>query len=130
MIRKFLRMLFSLKRKQQIPSLPRMISNHYDHRVSREVEKVFAQTQARSPENVRAMMKQYKVDTVDELLELLPTRQRRADPRKRLRRWLARINGLTLYEPVVRPALRRMEGEGTIPRGTLIRRSKVPDATP
>lgn len=126
MIRKFLRMLFGLKLKDRLDRAPRMYSNEYDRRVNRDVARVFARSAARSPTNVRQLMRQHRVKSVDELLTLLPDRQRRANPRARMCAWLTRISGLLPYDPLA-GRLNRLRWEGEHPdHGTLIRRSKWP----
>jgi hypothetical protein len=126
LIRKFLRMLFGLKLKDRLDRAPRMYSNPYDRRVSRDVARVFARSAARSPTNVEQLMRQHKVKSVEELLILLPDRQRRANPRARLRAWLTRISGLLPYDPLP-SRLNRLRWEGQHPDyGTLILRTKWP----
>lgn len=126
MIWKILKILFSMKAKQRLDIVPRHYANEYDRRVSRDVARVMIRTAARSPVNVDMLLKQYKVDTVDELLKLLPSRKRKVNPRERFRRWMMRLESSYDYEPVIRPALRRMH-RGDMPQGTLIRKTKCAD---
>jgi len=130
MIRKFLRMLFHLKARERLDIAPRMYAAEYDPRVSPEVAQVFARSAARSPENIKRLLKQYEVETIEELVPLLPTRQRRARPRERFYFWMMRMRGLLPYDPL-RPTLRRMIERGNIPEeGTLIYRSRYPYEAP
>ena len=130
MLHQFWRMLFYLKPKHRLDRVPRSFAPEYDRRVSHDVAKVFVRTQARSPQNIEILMRQYKVETIEQLLAVLPPRSRSAHPRERLYRWLARLNGLLLYEPVA-PMLRRLQARGHIPdHGTLLRRTKYQDRYP
>lgn len=127
MIRKFHRMLFHLKDRERLDIAPRMYAADYDSRqISPDVAKVFARSAARSPENIQRLLKQYEVETIQELIPLLPSRQRRARPRERFRAWIMRMKGLLPYDPL-RPRLRRLIEESAIPEeGTLIYRSRYP----
>ncbi len=127
MIRKFRRMLFHLKAREQLDIAPRMYAAEYDSReISPDVAKVFARSAARSPENIQRLLKQYEVETIQELIPLLPSRQRRANPRARFRMWMMRMRGLLPYDPL-RPRLRRLIEQSAIPEdGTLIYRSRYP----
>ena len=126
MIGQFRRMLFGLKLKDRLDRAPRMYSNDYDRHVSRDVEKVFAASGARSPENVQQLLKQYKVSTIEELLPLLPDRQRRVNPRQRFHLWMMRLKGLLPYDPLP-SQLSRLRWEGNHPdHGTLIYRTHWP----
>lgn len=127
MIRKFYRMLFHLKAREQLDIAPRMYAAEYDSReVSPDVAKVFARSHARSPQNIRRLLKQYEVESIEELIPLLPARQRKANPRARFLMWMMRMRGLLLYDPL-RPRLRRLIEQSTIPEeGTLIYRSRYP----
>lgn len=130
MIRRFRRMLFELKPKMQLDIAPRHYAPDYDPKKVTDLEaKVFARTAARSPRNVQLLLRHYRVETIEELLPLLPARRRSVNPRARLRRWFLRLMGLVDYEPVVRPVLRRLSNEGRLPdHTTLIRRTHWNDA--
>ena len=127
-MRRLLKMLFEVKPHDRLDRVPRAYAPDYDpHTIDDEVAKVMARSAARSPRNVELLLRDYHVATVNELLPLLPRRQP-IHPRERLRRWYQRWRNLVDYEPVIRPALRKMD----IPEdhGTLIRRTvwKDPDA--
>lgn len=126
MIRKLRKMLFGLSAKEHLDIAPRMYSNEYDRHVSSDVAKVFARSSARSPENVKALMKSYQVNTIDELLDVLPSRQRRVNTRQRIRFWMAHNFGLLNYDPL-RPMLHRLTEQRNIPNDAeLIYRTKYP----
>lgn len=130
MIRRFRKMFFELKPKMQLDIAPRHYAPEYDSRKVTDLEaKVFARTAARSPKNIQLLMKAYRVESIEALLAVLPSRKRSVNPRDRFRRWLLRVFGQVSYEPVVRPVLRRLSQEGRLPIGTtLIRRTDWNDA--
>ncbi len=131
MIRKFRRMLFHLKERERLDMAPRMYAAEYDSKtISPDVAKVFARSHARSPENIQRLLKQYQVETIQELIPLLPSRQRQAHPRQRFHNWMMRLKGLLPYDPL-RPRLRRLIEQSSIPEeGTLIYRSRYPYEAP
>lgn len=117
----FLKMLFLIKRKDRLPRVPRSFTTAYDKRVSRDVERVFHRSAARSPEGVNRLMRRKRVSSIDALLPLLADRQHKT-PRQRFVMWVMRLNGTTPFEPTLSPALRRMG----LKRGqTLIRRTQA-----
>ncbi len=115
---KFLKVLFLIKRKDRLPHVPRSFTTDYDKRVSRDVERVFHRSAARSPEGVQMLMRRKRVATVNDLLPLLTERQHKT-PRQRFVMWMMRLNGTTPYDPTV-SAVRRL---GVPRRETLIRRT-------
>lgn len=120
-------MLFAVKRKDQLPRLPRTLTTDFDRHYSRDVERVFARSAARSPEGIHHLMKRKRVDTIHELIPLLPNHERKAKPVERFKRWWLRLHGSTPYEPVVKPALARLKREGRIPsKGDVLIRTQYP----
>jgi hypothetical protein len=119
-LRKLWKLMFTLKRKQQLPRLPRGFTTEYDRKVSYAIEKVLSRSNARSPDGVDRLLRQKGVETIDALLPLLPDMNRKIQPLDSLGRWLMRLHGTTAYEPVITPVLRRMRQRR---RQTLIRRT-------
>jgi len=119
-LRKLWKLMFTLKRKQQLPRLPRGFTTEYDRKVSYAIEKVLSRSNARSPDGVDRLLRQKGVETIDALLPLLPDMNRKIQPLDSLGRWLMRLRGTTAYESVITPVLRRMRQRR---RQTLIRRT-------
>lgn len=117
----FLKRMFTLKRKEKLHLLPRGYRTDYDKHVSRDVEKVFAQSGVRSPDGIDRLMRRHKVSSIDELLPLLPDPNRKVKPLERFGLWVMRLEGRTPYEATINPSLRNLN----LPRGrTLIRRTQ------
>lgn len=104
---KFLKMLFYQKRKDRLPRVPRSFTTEYDRRVSRDVERVFHRSAARSPEGVTRLMRRKRVKNIQELLPMLPMERKRKSPRERFVMWLMRLNGELPYDPAI-TALRKL----------------------
>lgn len=117
MFHKFQKMLFYLTLKERLPRVPRIYANKIDPaEIDDDIARVMIYSQARDRRGVEILKSKYKVETVDELLALLPPNnlRNRAEWRMRLRRWLARLMGYTLYEPVVRPFIKQLKYEGLL----------------
>lgn len=114
--RKFYKMLFRVKTRQKLPRIPRMYANEFDRKdITLDDARVFARVGARSPEGVKMVMRALRLKTVDQLVALLPHRHYKPKVGERFRRWIQHVLGLTDYEPVVRPAMRRLKEEGLMP---------------
>lgn len=114
-IAKVRRHFFGMKTKDRLARLPRLLSSEYDPRLlDGDTIRLMNKTHVRSPEGIRVLLRRNQVETVDELIDLLPHNYKRRDVRQRVYLWLQHLFGVTDYEPSVRPFLRRLKAEGRL----------------
>ena len=100
MIKKFIKYMYGKRRYEQLLKVPRQYANHIDPAdVDFDSVIVMARSNARSPDNVRALMREYNVNSVDELLKHLPDQRYFRRPRSRLISMLRNFFGYSPYNP-------------------------------
>lgn len=95
---KLLKYLIKISRQSQIPPLPRMAAAEYTS-VTPDEARVMARYGIRSPSGIKAAMKKYQVNTIDELIIHLEHHRAK---RKIYFRWLQgvrRLSGGTVQNP-------------------------------
>lgn len=129
MIWRLYRLLYYLNLRDRLDMTPHMIADEYSREeITHDIGRVFTDSQARSPRTTHLLQRRFKTESVDELLDILPSRKRRRQPRLRLAQWIARLQGLLPYEPNVKPSLRRAAREGRLSsHTTLVRRTSADD---
>ncbi len=116
MIGRFWRMLFHIKRRDRLPRLPRRLANDFTTRdIESGMPRIFARTAARDPAGVQQLVKRHKVESIQQLIPLVPFQDYRPNWRMRLLRFFQRVEGSSGYEPTVRPALTKMRQAKQLP---------------
>lgn len=99
---KLYKALWGLKRYEKLLKVPRQYANRLEATaVDEDAALVMARSAARSPENVRALMKAHGVNSVVELLKHLPDQRYKARPLRRILARLRAINGELAHNPDV-----------------------------
>ena len=103
MFRKLYKALYGLKRHERMLKVPRQYANRIDPaQIDLDTALIMGRSSARSPENVRALMKLHGVDRPHELIGLLPDQRYRANPVRRFLSLLRALTGALPYNPDAR----------------------------
>lgn len=90
---------------QRLDMIPRQLASEYQPEdIDHPTALLMQMTQVRSPRNVRLLMKKHHAATPEELIRLLPSRQRRHRPWKRIMSLIRRTLGVLPYDPAIKLA--------------------------
>lgn len=91
--------LFKLRRYERLLRVPRQYANSCPGVIDDDSALILGRSAARCPENVKQLMAHYKVQKVEDLLDLLPDQRYRRHVTRRLVSLLRAATGALPYNP-------------------------------